>query len=607
MNRSLLVLSFLLAVLSACSPPAGACTANNCLGCCDSAGQCQPGNTDLACGLGPTCGTCSLGTSCQASACLSTSTGGGSGGGAGGGAVGGGAGGGAVGGGTGGGATGGGTGGAGGGQTGTFTVSGRVSYDFVPATYNVAQDTGTLDFARTAQRPVQNGVVRVVQGTTVLATTNSAADGAYALTFTANGSGPLSVQALAKTSTPPITVQDNTSSDAVWAIGAAVPTGGGTVDLHATHGWTGARYNPATRTAAPFAILASMYTAASAFLAARPTLPFALLKVNWSPLNTTDSNGTIAQGFIGTSYFDSAENQIYVVGKDGVDTDEYDNHVIVHEWAHFFEANVSRSDSVGGDHTAGDLLDPRDAFSEGWGDAASGMLTNDPIYADTYFTGNTIDAFGWDLENQPVPTDDPSPGAFSETSVMRLLYDAWDPANDDALALGLGPIADAFTTGHKTTTAFTTIGSLIASLKAVSGVSPSGVDTLAASYGIGSITTGFGDGHAPLRSMYQDVASFPRNQSVTLDGREPFNFASQNKYWVVTGNGARLTVTGDSAEDVSVGAYQAGREVGYADDTTSGPESFSFNSTAGMIYVINLEGYGALNGTYPATIAITSP
>lgn len=519
-------------------------------------------------------------------------------------------GGGALGGGSGGGAAGGGSGGAGGGQTGTFTVSGRVTYDFVPAPYNVATATGTLDFASSTQRPVRNAVVRVVEGTAVRAMTNTAADGAYSLTFTATSAGPLAVQVLARTSTPAITVQDNTAANAVWAIGAAVPAGGGTLDLRATHGWAGTRYDAARRTAAPFALLDAMYGAATAFTTARPALQFPALAVNWSPNNTTDTNGTIAQGFIGTSYFEPSENGIYVVGKDGVDTDEYDNHVIVHEWGHFFEVAVSRSDSLGGNHSTGDVLDPRDSFSEGWCDAASGMLLGDPLYVDTYFTGGTIDAFGWDLENEPNPTDDTSPGSFSEASVMRLIYDAWDPANEgawDGTSLGLGPIADAFTNGHRTTSAFATLGSFVTALKAAPGVSAATVDTLLAHWNIGPITTDFGAGDGPLRAMYVDVAALPLNQSVTLDGREEYNFASQNKYWVVTGNGARLTVTGTSSRDVAVGAYRSGVEVGYADDGTSGAETFSFNSVAGITYVVNLTGYGALNGTYNSTIAITSP
>jgi hypothetical protein len=479
----------------------------------------------------------------------------------------------------------------------------------VRATYSVAANTGTLDFAHAAQRPVRNGVVRVLEGMSVLATTNAAVDGAYTLTFTATGAGPLAVQALAKTSVPAVTVQDNTSSDAVWAIGAPVPLGGGTVDLHATHGWTGAAYGPA-RTAGPFAILDSMYTAITAFTTARPALSLPLLKVNWSPNNTTDPNGTVANGFLGTSYFDPDTNQIYVVGKDGEDTDEYDNHVIVHEFGHFFESNASRSDSVGGDHTTGDVLDPRDAFSEGWGDAASAILTRDPIYADTFWTSGALDSFGWDMEDEPSPTDDPAPGPFSEASVMRTIYDAWDTTNEgawDQLSLGLGPIADAFTGEHKTTTALTTIGSFVTGLKAQGAVSSSSVDALYAHSNIGSITTSFGDGEPALRGMYLNVPSFPNTSMVQFNGREAYNFASQNKYWIVTGNGARITASATSAQDVDIGAYRQGVQVGYSDNNTSGTESFSFNSTAGTVYVIAVGGYGANNANYNVTVVLTSP
>lgn len=638
MNRSLLVafgaVSFL---LSACGPPPATCTPANCFGCCDAAGACQTGASDLACGLGgQACGACTLGTSCQANACRPGFVGNGGGGGAttggGGGTTGGGAasgGGGATGGGTtgggttgggttgggttGGGTTGGGTGGGatggGGPQTGTFTVTGTVTYDFVPATYSVASDTGTLNFAASTQRPVRNAQVRVLEGTAVLAMTNTSNTGTYSLTFTATGAGALTVQVLARTSTPAITIQDNTANNAIWAIGANVPTGGGTLNMRATHGWTGSSYSPTQRTAAPFAILDSMYGAASAFLAVRPTLSFPLLRVNWSPNNTTDTNGPFEQGFIGTSYFQDGE--IWIVGKDGVDTDEYDNHVIVHEWGHYFEAALSRSDSLGGNHTSGDILDPRDAFSEGWGNAAAGMLTGDPLYVDTYFTGTggNIDAFGWDAETDSNPTDDPSPGSFSESTVMRVLYDAWDSTNEggfDTATVGLGPICDAFTTGHRTNDAFTTIASLMSTLKVQSGVNATSINTLLAHYNVGAVTTAFGDGDPPLRAMFV-TATLPLNQTVMLNGREDYNFASQNKYFVVTGNGARITVTANSSRDVGIGAYRQGAEVGYSDNGVSGSESFNFMSTNGAVYMINLVGYGTFNGNYSSTISITSP
>lgn len=494
-------------------------------------------------------------------------------------------------------------------MAGSFTVSGKVTYDFVAAVYNAVTDKGTLDFANAAERPVRNGQVRVLEGTTVLATTNTAADGTYTLGFTSMGTAPLTVQAVARTASPAIVVQDNTARNAVWAIAAGVPMGGGTVNLHATHGWKGTAYAPAERTAAPFAVLDSMYTAAQAFVTARPALSFPTLKVNWSPNNTTDPNGALDQGFLGTSFFDPDSNQIYIVGKDAEDTDEFDNHVIVHEWGHFFEANASRSDSLGGNHSTGDVLDPRDSFAEGWGDAASGILTGNPLYVDTYWTRGALDAWGFDVETEPTMTDDPNPGAFSESSVMRFIYDAFDSTNEgafDRLSLGLGPIADAYMSGVKGTDALTTIAALANALKA-GGAPAADVDALLARYGMGSITSDFGDGDAPLRAMFATVASMPVNTTVMLDGRVDYNFKGQNKFWVIQGNGARITVTATSAQDVGIAAYRKGVIAGESDNlSTGGTESFSFNSMSGATYVVTVTGYGT-GGTYGATIAITSP
>jgi hypothetical protein len=70
-----------------------------------------------------------------------------------------------------------------------------------------------------------------------------------------------------------------------------------------------------------------------------------------------------------------SENEIYVLGKALVDTDEFDSHVIVHEWGHYFDANLARSDSPGGRHGPGDVLDPRIAFGEAWGNAVASMET----------------------------------------------------------------------------------------------------------------------------------------------------------------------------------------------------------------------------------------
>lgn len=562
--RQLIVVSLVPVLISACSSPADRCNATS----------------------------CAPGFDCQQGACVpSPGTGGGT-------ATGGGTG---AGGGT---ATGGGSGAV---MAGSFTVSGVVTYDFVPIRYDAANDTGTLDFAAASQRPVRHAVVKVLEGTTVLATGETANDGQYSLGFTSTGAGPLVVQVQAKANRPAIQVQDNTASGAVWAFNTPVPAGGGALDLRATHGWLGARYGGARR-AGPFAILDSMTIAVEAFLAVRPALVFPALKVNWSPNNTTATNGTLEQGFLGTSFYDPDSNQIYVVGKDGEDTDEYDNHVIVHEWGHFFEANLSRSDSLGGDHTAGDVLDPRDSFSEGWGNAASGILLNDRYYADSYWSRSGIDAFGFDLETAPAQTDDPTPGPFSESSVMRFIYDLGDGTNEagDTLS-GLGPIADAFV-ALKNTDALCTLGSFVTGLKGAGGANAASVDAMLARISVGAITSDYGDGDADLRGMYTDVATLPLAASVSLNGRLGYNMMEQNKYWVFTGTGRPLTVTASSAQDVGLTVYRRGAWALVADDlSTGGTERGTFNSTAGATYILNLTGYGANNAAYSASVSITSP
>jgi len=74
---------------------------------------------------------------------------------------------------------------------------------------------------------------------------------------------------------------------------------------------------------------------------------------------------------------------IRILGDENNDTDEYDAHVVVHEFGHYFENSLSRADSIGGPHTQSDRLDARIAFGEGWGNALSGMILDDPVYRDS--------------------------------------------------------------------------------------------------------------------------------------------------------------------------------------------------------------------------------
>jgi hypothetical protein len=294
-----------------------------------------------------------------------------------------------------------------------------------------------------------------------------------------------------------------------------------------------------------------------------------------------------------------------VLGKDGVDTDEFDAHVIVHEWGHYFEANLSRSDSPGGRHGPGDVLDPRIAFGEAWGNSVASMVLPETTYTDTNWSQGTLTGFGFDAETAPTPTDDPVPSAFSESSVLRVLYDVYDGKNEpfDQFGVGLGPIIDVLTGPQKTTEAVTTLASFITGLKARAGVDQAGLDALLGTYDIGPVTTIWGDGDPLLRGMYTE-APLPFDDSIGLGGGNSSNSWEQNQYYVVTGTGGTISVSAAAAQDVGIAAYRLGQLVAGADSTLSGTETFSFSSLRGAKYVVILTGFGQTPGNYTVTMSI---
>lgn len=568
------------------------CGPDNCSGCCDSSGTCTTGTTSSVCGSGGNlCDVCVGSQTCQAGRCTSGGVGGGFGGGTGGGF---------------GGSSGGGT---GGGTTGSNTVTGIVTYEFVRAFYDPVADTGTLLFGQSTSRPIRNAVVQVVQGSTLIGNGVTGEDGRYSVGYTPSGATAVQVIVVSRTVSPPIQVEDNTDNNLAWAIGGTLAANQTTLDLHAPAGWNGSGFDANRRLAAPFAILDSMLTASRAFMSVR-NVPFPPLKVNWSPNNVPQS-GDKAQGLIGTSHFSPSENEIYVLGKALADTDEFDSHVIVHEWGHFFEANLARSDSPGGRHGPGDVLDPRIAFGEAWGNAVASMVLPETVYADSTWSGGSLHTFGFDTETEPNPTDDPTPSGFSESSVLRVLYDLYDATNAgesfDQVGVGLGPIYDVLTGPQKTTDAMTTLASFVTGLKAQPGANATAINTLLQRYGIGPITSEFGTGDPGLNGMYTNATALPFSGNIQLGGGNLPNTWQQNQYYVFTGNGARITCAASSSEDVAIVGYRRGQEVGAADATTAGTESFSFNSQAGAIYVLVLTGFGANAGDYNVNIAISSP
>jgi hypothetical protein len=367
----------------------------------------------------------------------------------------------------------GGCGGGGGGGNGaansapdSVTVSGRVTFDRVP------QDSvsGGLDYESTRSDPVRGATVEAVaENGSILSADVTDDRGDYSLVVPSQTTLTIRVRAeMVRTGRPAwsFRVIDNIEG-MLYAIESGSFSSGtqGVVrNMRAASGWDGSAYSEA-RAAAPFAILDTVYEQLQLVLEVDPDLVFPELELNWSPLNRSSSDFNPELGEIITTAYFSFEQPvaIYVLGDENVDTDEYDEHVVAHEWGHYLEDQLARSDSIGGSHTIFGFLDPRLAMSEGWSNAWSAMALDDSVYKDTSGFGQAS-AFSFDIESNTTF----NPGWYNESSIHSVLYDVFDQSNDgiDTIGLGFGPIYRTLTGAYGNGVPLTTIFSFMTGLKA---------------------------------------------------------------------------------------------------------------------------------------------
>jgi hypothetical protein len=232
-------------------------------------------------------------------------------------------------------------------------------------------------------------------------------------------------------------------------------------DYTATTGWGGASYT-GTRAAAPLAILDQIYSGIQAIIAERPNEVFSPLDAFWSVNNTLTSPMDIDAGELTASFYRADIDSLFLLGDATVDTEEFDDHVTMHEWGHYFEDVFSRSDSIGGLHTIGDSLDARVAFGEGFATALAAIVLNEQQYCDTAAAG-TSGGFGLSTENE----NGGPQGWMNEMSVATFIYDLWDTNVDgtDTRSIGFGPILDTMMGPQANTNALTTLFSFATELR----------------------------------------------------------------------------------------------------------------------------------------------
>lgn len=312
-------------------------------------------------------------------------------------------------------------------------LSGNITYDFVPHNSNHVG----LNYSAIEQRPVRGAAIEALDDTgKTLAASSTREDGGYSFTLPQNTVVKIRVKAqLLKTGATAwdFKVTDNTSNNALYVLDGnlgSLDSQNSKRNLNAGSGWDGTTYS-AVRAAAPFAMLDNIYDAANRLLAAGNTKALRPLELRWSTKNSA-ADGDLTLGEIGTSFYDGSA--IYILGDADHDTDEYDAHVLLHEWGHYIERQLYRSDSIGGSHSDGDSLDIRVAMSEGFANSFSGMMLNDVNYADAFGEAQK-QGFFFNIGRKSLLNK----GAFNERSIGSVLFNYYISA-DNKIANDYTPI-----------------------------------------------------------------------------------------------------------------------------------------------------------------------
>ncbi len=498
-------------------------------------------------------------------------------------------------------------------SAGMVPVEGTITYDFVPATL-----ADGLGYTAVSSKPVRGAVVEALLASddSYIDSTDTDPTGNYSLIVPKDTDVYIRVYArMFRTGIPSwdFQVVDNTSSQALYVLDSADFNSGSAAitgkDLHASCGWdaVSSEYT-SERTAAPFAVLDTVYSAASKVLSADAFAVFPPLLINWSINNVSSLTYDPPSGQIYTSHYSLTDGELFILGDADSDTDEFDNHVIAHEWGHYFEDNFSRADSIGGPHGAYDRLDPRLSFGEGWGNAFSGMATDDRYYVDTY---GDDQGYGWymDLENNM--EEESAEGFWSEISVQVILYDLYDSASDsnDTVSLGFAPLFDVLTGPQKTTDAFTTIYSFITALRDDYSAQPAiqtGIDNLVTAekiYGTGIWGTGEtnGDSDPDVLPVYAELVDGAAAVTVGCDDTYDYYNKLLNRhffYFEITASGTyTITAVPDSDGNPVIELFSKGESIGYRNAGGSGTTEILTVTLEPGFYCGEVYEYDAYSGT----------
>lgn len=297
-------------------------------------------------------------------------------------------------------------------------LSGVITYDYVPH-----NESGVgLNYLATVQKPVRGAVIELIDEAGAVVKSSATNNlGEYSFLVDARTTVKVRVKAQLRQmsgQTLDISVEDNTKNNSLYVMEGNLFSVGSEAsirNLNAPSGWDGSDYS-SDRVAAPFAILDAIYIGVNRLNLSGNTLNYPSLHLLWSPENIA-AEGDVLLGEIGTTSYDGNNNSIYILGESDSDTDEYDAHVLLHEWGHYVERNFSRSDSIGGDHGGNDYLDMRVAMSEGFANGFAGIMLDQSQYMDATGIGQST-GFVFDVSKKHRGVK----GYYSEGSIASLFY-----------------------------------------------------------------------------------------------------------------------------------------------------------------------------------------
>jgi hypothetical protein len=490
------------------------------------------------------------------------------------------------------------------------TLSGSITYDSVPFKNT---NSGALDYDNITRKAVRGALVEAVNTSgTVLASTSTDASGNYSMEL---NSTTVKLRVSAKLYQAPSSgeaswdfqVKDNTNGNALYTMEGAFASlgtsGTQTRNLNASSGWGGSSY-AATRVAAPFSILDVVYQSMQKVLAADTDLVFPALNIYWSTGNRS--------GTIGTSHYNSGEVALYILGQENVDTDEYDVGVLAHEWGHYYEDQFSRSDSIGGSHGVGDILDIRLAFGEGFATAFGGLVMETQYYRDSGSSGQQGTLFAENLEAGGSSTN---PGWFSEASIYHMLYDIYDATNDtgDTLTLSFASLHNLLVSTQKTTAAFTSIFTYITALKTQNPSFTSQIDAITSNESIATITDIYGTGRTNrtvnANPLYADlsvggsVTITPNYSGTATDPTRALGAHNFVKFTIATERDYTINVSSSTGVNLNFYVYREGENALSMSRTSSGTAAANTATLSAGTYRMSIVDSNRVSGkTFTVTL-----